>query len=216
LRNFRKILSNCPIPWLGKVFDIFAGKMDMENQDKVNEQEQNEMLSEEQTKELLNDIEAQTIDPRDAEIEELKKQIEEQKDKYLRLFADFDNFKKRNAKERLELIQTAGKDVITALLPTLDDFERALKATENATDIAAAREGMLLIHNKLLNSLQQKGLKAIESKNTDFNVELHEAITEIPSPTPEMQGKVIDEIEKGYYLGDKIIRFAKVVVGAKA
>jgi len=216
LRNFQKILSNCPIPWLGKVFDIFAGKMDMENQDKVNEQEQNEMLSEEQTKELLNDIEAQTIDPRDAEIEELKKQIEEQKDKYLRLFADFDNFKKRNAKERLELIQTAGKDVITALLPTLDDFERALKATENATDIAAAREGMLLIHNKLLNSLQQKGLKAIESKNTDFNVELHEAITEIPSPTPEMQGKVIDEIEKGYYLGDKIIRFAKVVVGAKA
>jgi molecular chaperone GrpE len=190
--------------------------MDMENQDKVNGQEQNEMLSEEQTKELLNDIEAQTIDPRDAEIEELKKQIEEQKDKYLRLFADFDNFKKRNAKERLELIQTAGKDIITALLPTLDDFERALKATETATDIAAAREGMLLIHNKLLNSLQQKGLKAIESKNTDFNVELHEAITEIPSPTPEMQGKVIDEIEKGYYLGDKIIRFAKVVVGAKA
>lgn len=188
----------------------------MENQEQAKDNQESEMLSEEQTKELLNEIEAQTADPRDTEIEELKKQLEEQKDKYLRLFADFDNFKKRNAKERLELIQTAGKDIITSLLPTLDDFERALKVTEAATDISAAREGMQLIHHKLLHSLQQKGLKAIESKNTDFNVELHEAITEIPAPTPEMQGKVIDEIEKGYYLGDKIIRFAKVVVGAKA
>jgi molecular chaperone GrpE len=180
------------------------------------EQNENEKISQEQTDELLNDIEQSTLDPKDQEIATLKAQLDEQKDKYLRLFADFDNFKKRTAKERLELFQTAGKEIILSLLPVLDDFERAAKATENMTDISAAKEGIALIHNKLLNNLQQKGLKSFDAKGTEFNVELHEAVTEIPAPSPDLEGKVVDELEKGYYLNDKIIRFAKVVVGKKS
>lgn len=168
-------------------------------------------LSHEDTQKVLDDINAATVDPRDEEIASLKKQLEEYKDKHLRLYADFDNFKKRNAKERLELILTASKDVIKELLPVIDDFERALKAAETASDVAAVKEGMNLIYQKLVRNLEGKGLKAIEAKGKDFDVELHEAITEIPAP--DMAGKVIDEVEKGYYLNDKIIRFAKVVVG---
>jgi molecular chaperone GrpE len=194
----------------------------MNQEENIPNEQPEERLSAEETEQLFNDInnatgasDAEGLDPKDTEIASLKAQIEEQKDKYLRLFADFDNFKKRNAKERLELIQTAGKDVITGLLPVLDDFERALKATENMTEIAAAKEGMTLIHNKLYSYLNQKGLKPIQAIGETFDVEKHEALTEIPSPTPDMQGKVVDEIEKGYYLNDKIIRFAKVVVGKK-
>ena len=171
-----------------------------------------ETISQEETEKVLNDINESTLDPKDEQIAQLKKQVDEYKDKHLRLYADFDNFKKRNAKERLELILTAGKDVIQDLLPILDDFERATKALENTTDVAAVKEGMSLIHNKLIKTLEAKGLKPIESIGQDFNVEKHEAITEIQA-APEMTGKVIDEVEKGYYLNDKIIRFAKVVVG---
>lgn len=162
------------------------------------------------------DFEEVATDPKDVEIAELKKEFDELRDKYVRLYADFDNFRKRTAKEKLEVIQTAGKDVIVGLLPVLDDFERALKAIEGKEEAAAAREGMLLIHNKLLNNLSAKGLKAMETKGQEFNADIHEAITEIPAPTPELEGKVVDEVEKGYYLNDKIIRFAKVVVGKKA
>ncbi|HWB62062.1 MAG TPA: nucleotide exchange factor GrpE [Chitinophagales bacterium] len=152
-------------------------------------------------------------DPKDVEISELKNEIEELRDKYVRLYADFDNFKKRTAKEKNELFLVAGKDIITAVLPVIDDFERALKALENNPDATAARDGMQLIYNKLVANLNAKGLKALESIGTDFDVEKHEAITEIPAPTPEQAGKVIDEVEKGYYLNGKLIRFAKVVVG---
>ncbi|MFN8311033.1 MAG: nucleotide exchange factor GrpE [Chitinophagales bacterium] len=171
-----------------------------------------EKMSPEESEQFLQDIGA-TDDPREAEIQALKRQLDEQKDKYLRLFADFDNFKKRNAKERLELIQTAGKDVILDMLPVLDDFERALKAAQNTNEVKPVVEGMELIMNKLSKALEAKGLKAIESKGREFNVEHHEAITEIPAPSADMSGKVLDEVEKGYYLNDKIIRFAKVVVG---
>ena len=171
-----------------------------------------ETISQEETEKVINDINASTLDPRDEQIALLKKQVDEYKDKHLRLYADFDNFKKRNAKERLELILTAGKDVIQDLLPILDDFERATKALQNTTDVTAVKEGMSLINNKLIKALEAKGLKPIESIGLDFNVEQHEAITEIQA-APEMTGKVIDEVEKGYYLNDKIIRFAKVVVG---
>ncbi|WP_442588502.1 nucleotide exchange factor GrpE [Pedobacter sp. AW31-3R] len=135
-------------------------------------------------------------------------------DKYLRLFAEFDNFKRRTQKERVELLQTAGKDVIISMLPVLDDFDRANKATENATDIAAIREGIQLVHSKLKSILSQKGLKEMESINTVFDTDNHEAITKIPAPNEELKGKVIDELEKGYTLNDKVIRFAKVVVGS--
>ncbi|MFA4871042.1 MAG: nucleotide exchange factor GrpE [Pedobacter sp.] len=135
-------------------------------------------------------------------------------DKYLRLFAEFDNYKRRTQKERIELLQTAGKDVITSLLPVLDDFDRANKAMESATDIASINEGVNLIHTKLKNTLAQKGLKEIESSNTVFDTDNHEAITKIPAPTEDLKGKVVDTLEKGYTLNDKVIRFAKVVVGS--
>lgn len=146
-------------------------------------------------------------------VAKLEAELSEQKDKYLRLMAEFDNFRRRTAKERLELIQTAGKDVIVSLLDVLDDCDRAEKQLQGSEDIAAQKEGVLLVFNKLRNNLQQKGVKVMESVNTDFDVEKHEAITEIPAPTEEMKGKVIDEVTKGYFLNDKIIRFAKVVVG---
>jgi len=146
--------------------------------------------------------------------EKLQQQVAELNDKYLRLFAEFDNFKRRTQKERVELLQTAGKDIVVSLLPVLDDFERAIKATENSTEVAPVREGIELVQTKLKTILGQKGLKEIESLNTPFDTDLHEAITQIPSPTEEQKGKVIDQLEKGYTLNDKVVRFAKVVVGA--
>ena len=146
-------------------------------------------------------------------VAKLTQELEEQKDKYIRLFAEFDNFKRRNAKERVELIQTAGKDVIVSLLDVMDDCDRAEKQIRATEDASQTREGVQLIFNKLRNTLQAKGLKAMESIGTEFDVEKHEAITEIPAPTEDMKDKVIDEVQKGYYLNDKIIRFAKVVVG---
>lgn len=145
--------------------------------------------------------------------EKLQSDLEEQKDKYLRLFAEFENYKRRTAKERIELIQTAGKDVIISLLDVLDDCERAEKQIQEGGDIEAHKEGVLLVFNKLRSLLQAKGLKAMESIGTDFDVEKHEAISEVPAG-PDKKGKVIDEVVKGYYLNGKIIRFAKVVVGS--
>jgi molecular chaperone GrpE len=135
------------------------------------------------------------------------------KDKYLRLFADFDNYKKRTAKEKLELIDAAGKDFFALMLPVVDDFERSLKAINNTEANNAIKEGIELVYHKLLKTLESKGVKAMESNGTEFNADLHEAITEIPAPSEEMKGKVIDTVEKGYYLNDKILRYAKVVVG---
>lgn len=147
------------------------------------------------------------------ETEQLKKEIDELKDKYLRQAAEFDNFRRRTAKERLELIQTAGKDVIISFLEVLDDIDRAEKQLNSTDDFALQKEGVQLVFNKVKNTLSGKGVKALESINTDFDVEKHEAITEIPAPTEILKGKVLDEIQKGYYLNDKLIRFAKVVVG---
>lgn len=147
------------------------------------------------------------------EVEKLNEELKEQKDKYLRLLADFENFKRRTAKERIELIQTAGKDVIVSLLDVLDDIDRAEKQMKTTDDIDQIKQGIQLVFNKIRGTLQAKGLKPMESVQTDFDVEKHEAITEVPSPAKDMKGKVIDEVQKGYYLNDKIIRFAKVVVG---
>ncbi len=149
----------------------------------------------------------------ESELEKLKTELDEQKDKYIRLYAEFDNFRRRTAKERMELIQTAGKDVITSLLDVLDDSDRAEKQIPLSNDIDKIKEGIQLVFNKLRSSLQAKGLKAMDSINKDFDPEKHEAITEIPAPAKELKGKVLDEVQKGYYLNDKIIRFAKVVVG---
>lgn len=144
------------------------------------------------------------------EIETLKAEIEEAKDKYLRLFAEFDNFKKRSVKERFELMKTAAQETITSLLPVLDDFDRAKKSAESGAE--SFSEGVQLVYNKLFSTLEHKGLKAMESTGVDFDPEWHEAITDIPAPSEEMKGKIIDTIENGYTLNEKIIRYAKVVV----
>ena len=149
----------------------------------------------------------------DDEVAKLKSELEEQKDKYLRLVAEFENYKRRSSKERIELIQTAGKEVISSLLQVLDDSERAEKQMQETNDPGQIKEGVQLVFNKLRKILQAQGLRAMESLNTDFDVEKHEAITEIPVEDKKLKGKVVDEIEKGYYLNDKLIRFAKVVVG---
>ncbi len=149
----------------------------------------------------------------DEEVEKLEAEIAELKDKHLRMVAEFDNFRRRNAKERLELTQTAGKDIISSLLVVLDDVDRATKQLETTTDITILKEGISLVFNKFRNIMQQKGLKAMDAVNKEFDADLHEAITEIPAPNPKMVGKVIDVVEAGYYLNDKLIRHAKVVVG---
>ena len=146
-------------------------------------------------------------------MEKLQNEIEVIKDKFLRKVAEFDNFRKRSAKERMELIQTAGKEVIIDLLEVLDDCERAEKQMNAADDLNQMKEGVMLVFTKLKTLLTAKGLKPMETVNKDFNPDIHEAISEIPAPTEEQKGKVLDEIEKGYYLNDIIIRYAKVVVG---
>jgi molecular chaperone GrpE len=148
-----------------------------------------------------------------SELDQLKADLADQKDKYLRLMAEFENFKRRTAKERVDLIQTAGKDVIVSLLDVMDDCDRAEKQLSGTDDIAVQKEGIQLVFNKIRATLHGKGLKAMESIDQPFDVELHEAITEVPVPEEAKKGKVIDEVTKGYFLNDKIIRFAKVVVG---
>ena len=148
----------------------------------------------------------------DDQVEKLKVELQDQKDKYLRLLAEFENYKRRSSRERIELSQTAGKEIIVSLLDVLDDCDRAEKQLlqeKNAGDLS----GVLLVFNKLRTILQNRGLKAMESLHEVFDVEKHEAISEIPAPTPDLIGKVVAEVMKGYYLNDKIIRFAKVIVG---
>jgi molecular chaperone GrpE len=167
-----------------------------ENPGEMPATEGNEVITDEETPEQL-----------------LKQEIALANDKYLRLYAEFDNFRRRTIKERSELLQTAGLDVIVSLLPVLDDFDRAARHLENTTDVNAVKEGVALIQQKLKNVLGQKGLKEMQSIGTAFDPELHEAITNIPAPSDEQKGKVVDEVEKGYYLNDKVARHAKVVVG---
>ena len=145
--------------------------------------------------------------------DKLKEEISAQKDKYLRLLAEFDNFKRRSARENMEIRQTAGKEIIISLLDVMDDCDRAEKQMQLTEDVDQIKEGVQLVFNKLRNVLQSKGLKAMDSTNAEFDVEKHEAITEIPVEDENKKGKVVDEIIKGYSLNDKLIRFAKVVVG---
>jgi len=136
------------------------------------------------------------------------------KDKYLRLYADFENFRRRTAKEKLDLISTASEGLMVSLLPVVDDFERAMQALDSTTDVNTAREGINLIYSKFTKILENKGLKPMGSKGEPFNADLHESVTQFPAPTEDLKGKVIDEIEKGYLLNEKVIRYAKVIIGA--
>lgn len=197
--------------------DMFNKKNKQETPEEVNDVNTENTTPEEQAENPLADELNESAEEVKAEVSaeaKLKEDLAQANDKYLRLYAEFDNFKRRTTKERVELLQTAGKEVIVSLLPVLDDFERAIKATETATDVNAVKEGIALVQSKLKNILTQKGLKEMEAKGTAFDADIHEAITNIPAPTDDLKGKVVDELEKGYYLGDKVVRYAKVIVGA--
>jgi molecular chaperone GrpE len=149
----------------------------------------------------------------DLKADKLEKELSEQRDKYLRLVAEFDNYRKRISRERVELMQTANTDFIVSLLDILDDCDRASEQMENTDDTDIIKEGALLIFGKLKNQLQARGLKEMITLHEDFDPELHDAIAEVPAPSEDLKGKVIDNIQKGYYLKDKLIRHAKVIVG---
>ncbi len=160
--------------------------------------------------------EKETVDTKQQE--EKKEPTAEEKyqeinDRYLRLYSEFENFRRRTAKEKLELISNAGGQVLGDLLPIIDDFERAIKNNADVDDAAAIKEGIALIHSKLDNTLKNKGLKEIEAHEKEFNLDFHEAVTKIPAPKDDLKGKVVDVVEKGYMLNDKVLRYAKVVVG---
>lgn len=155
----------------------------------------------------------QQVETKSAE-EQLQNQLLAEKDKFMRLFAEFENYKKRTTKERIDLFKTASQDVMMSMLPVLDDFERALMHIEDDKEAEELRKGVLLIYNKLVNTLEQKGLsKIVVEKGDSFNADNHEAITQIPAPSDDLKGKIIDVVEHGYKLGDKVIRFPKVVIG---
>lgn len=178
---------------------------DMTNQNEENVVDSNNESKEEQVVGSTEDTIAPPVD-NEAKIAELN-------DKYLRLYSEFDNYRKRTIKEKSDIIRSAGEEVFKAIIPSIDDFERAIKANETVNDAAPIKEGMVLIYNKLKSSCNNKGLEPMESIGKAFDPDVMEAITHIPSPTDDMKGKVVDEVEKGYKLGDKVIRFAKVVVG---
>lgn len=185
--------------------------MSKKKSNKKNEEVQDEQSNVEQsTMEVPQDQEKADTG---AKTEGSAKEIQELKDKYLRLFAEFDNYKKRTIKEKLDLMKTAAQDTMAALLPVLDDFDRAKKNAEDENSTEVFSEGVNLVYNKLYAVLKQKGLEPMETNGEVFDPELHESITEIPAPSDELKGKIVDTIEKGYVLKDKIIRHAKVVIG---
>jgi len=163
-----------------------------------------------------NELEAEVIIEKIVEKDpllEMTEKYEQANDKYIRLIAEFDNYRKRTLKEKMELTKTAGEDIIINILPVVDNFERAMKAIQTAKEIEPIKEGIDLIYNKFKEFLTQRGVKEIEAIEKDLNTDLHDAITKIPAPNENLKGKVVDVVEKGYTLKDKVIRFAKVVVG---
>lgn len=195
--------------------------MDPKEKENINEEE---LMSEATQDEAAENEEIQEEDAQDSaapaeeeklaqELEEANKVIEEQKDKYLRLSAEFDNYRKRTMKEKAELILNGAEKTISSILPIVDDFERALKNMETATDVAAVKEGVELIYNKFMSVLGQDGVKVIETKDKPLDTDFHEAIAVIPAPDKSLKGKILDCVQTGYTLNDKVIRHAKVVVG---
>ena len=193
----------------------------MSEEKEFNEEVKNETTSDTQdtaTEEQVQETVAEETQTEETDEETIIEPTPEEKyaelnDKFLRLYSEFDNYRKRTNKEKLELISTASSGVIKDLVAVLDDFERAIINNETVEDTAALKEGFNLIHNKLKGILETKGLKPMISKGEVFDSELHEAIANIPAPTEDLKGKIVDDVEKGYYIHDKVIRYAKVVVG---
>jgi molecular chaperone GrpE len=210
---------NIPLCIYSKIKAIMSNKDNREThtpQDTLPEQEPlkpEDMPENETGQDAAAATEPTAADPAQDAHQQLKVEHDELKDKYLRLLAEFDNYKRRAMRERLELMKTAAQDTLSALLPVLDDFDRAQKAAHEQGKDDAFGQGVGLIQKKLFNILQQRGLAAMETNGQPFDPEQHEAVTEIPAPAPELQGCVVDTVEKGYMLNDKIIRHPKVVVG---
>ena len=219
-------LPNCPPPQNGNKFAIKSAQKNLirknmakkstakaaeKNQNtknksvKTDKKVKKEAVSKETAKEKEKEVKIKEITP--------EEKISELQDKYLRLSAEFDNYRKRTLKEKADLLKTAGEASIVKILPVVDDFDRAILSMDDAKDIKAVKTGIELIYNKLKDSLSQQGLKEIEAVNKEFDTDLHEALTKIPAPKKNLKGKVVDVIEKGYYLNDKVIRFSKVVIG---
>ena len=199
----------------------------MENKETLNTEEQEttqqpdntaqeaNVVSEAPTDNTSDDIESgATGEQVITEFDKVSVELTDLKDKYLRLYADFENFRRRTAKEKIDLISNANEGLLVALLPVLDDFERALKSAENTSDIETLKAGVKLIFNKFYKVLEAKGVKPMDSLGQVFNPDLHEAITQFPAPSDDLKGKIMDETEKGYLLNDKVIRFAKVILGS--
>lgn len=179
---------------------------DAEKEQEVEQNIENEEQVDDSTSEEQEEV---TLSPE----EELQAKVSELNDKYLRLYSEFENFRKRTAKEKIDLIQSGGENVFKSLLPIIDDFDRAIKANTDSTDIVAINEGVNLIYDKFKNTLSQKGLQEQEAQGEVFDADLHEALTNIPAPEEDLKGKIVEVLEKGYTLNGKVIRFAKVVVG---
>lgn len=189
--------------------------MEQNEKEQTNQTDENTVFNNNQNvEESANDTTSENTTDNIAEPVDFEAKIAGLNDKYLRLYSEFDNYRKRTIKEKSDIIRSAGEDVFKSIIPSIDDFERAIKANETATDIDAIKEGVALIYHKLKLACTQKGLEPIESIGKPFDVDVMESITNIPAPSDDMKGKVIDEVEKGYKLGDKVIRFAKVIVGS--
>lgn len=193
---------------------LFKKKNMKPEENKIEDQEELKNNSEDMATENLNETkeEKKTNNSEKDKVQELGEKLAELNDKYLRLYSEFENYRKRTNQEKADLIKYGSEDTIKAILPIVDDYERAIQAFGENEDNAALKEGVVLIYNKLMTTLQQKGLKAIEAKGEKFDENLHEAVAQFPASDDEQKGKVIDEVVKGYYLNDKVIRYSKVVV----
>lgn len=181
-----------------------------EQEEELNVPSQEEMKEEKNEKKKDKSSKKENVEN---QVEELGQKLLEMNDKYIRLSAEFDNYRKRTLKERMELTKSAGEQILMGILPVMDNFERAMASMEKTTDVQALKEGVELIYLNFKTFLQQNGVKEIECIQSDFNTDVHEAVTKVPAPTEDLKGKVVDCIQKGYYLNDKVMRFAKVVVG---
>ncbi|MEF8983080.1 MAG: nucleotide exchange factor GrpE [Bacteroidales bacterium] len=184
------------------------GKKSAEDKEKKKEEQEQEQEQEQKQEEA----EAQQEEEKKEEKSD-KEKLAELQDKYLRLTAEYDNYRKRTLKEKMELTKSAGEDILKGLLPIMDDFERALQSIDEAGDIQAVKDGVYLIYNKFKDFLNQQGVKEIEAQDKDFDTDKHEAVSKVPAQNEELKGKVVDVVQKGYYLNDKVLRYAKVVVG---
>jgi molecular chaperone GrpE len=193
----------------------------MHNEQEINQEElqfkADATSIQEELKNIVDEITNQenTVNPSEnvSEEDNIKAELATVQDKYLRLYSEFDNYKRRTTKERSDLFKTANQETVLAMLPILDDFERAMDAMPDGENTTKIKEGILLIYNKLKNTLTQKGLKEMEAMGLAFDADFHEAITKIPAPSPDQKDKIVAVLEKGYSLHDKVIRFAKVVIG---